>query len=1102
MSKDSKIEVLPVLQTGSNCKTTAIAALDQYFGEKLKYSPIPLHKRYEGSGLTSMREIAKKYGSQQGELLEVKLVTDILEHIGFDAEVAECGSLENFRKIILQNLEKNHPVMAFFAVEHDRYLSGLPGPSTLDGTNEHATLIVGFDAKEDQVTILHWGQHYTFPLYHLYQSNQNLPETRKKEFYLPIKSENLTRKYQLLNEEEIKAQVGNNKLKVSIEPRPDSGFKNKLVQLKSAPDFKKITARRREMLADINLNYLVKRIFNLAPYNKKSTAETAGADYKRSIQAALRIFLDSDDEKTLLSTIEAANNKFFSDIFGEQQNNFIDINRKKSIKAILDKFKNDIILKISATAAESKAQTAAVDLFMIETTVKRESKQFDSILEEEFLIEDFEKNITISTRSLEDAKKSKFKTIDIDSITKDIHHFKIRSKSKTNILIADIPLETIKNNEKLKSLLSIVQPEIGENLLLRLDLEPKAEQELKEILTTIAENYLYISDEIKKVEDYCHSLIESEDDKLHLPDSVKKQLESKISEYRFKAQSCAYSKEKVNFYLTLLTIEIHRSLPVPIQKNRQVSIPVSLSQSFIIGIFEGFKQAVTEDEKYPLPKIKASILDCLCINVTGHCKALSGYRSYCIALEKQKSPASSLAEIVKKVAAQELAILQTMNDYRNKKSISVKDHLTINSFIVTVITSQVHNKDIMSGSIYPATMPHYLTLVDHENRIMQQVEIDSSKSQMQDFEAILKELLEKEADGEYIIYSNFSSHQTFFMLFKHGDKVELVFSDSNLTEYIFYDVNDKDYLEKIMQQLNDSHPNQRPSISPFYVTQLSPPHQNLDDEYGRTNMAWHAEQGNLELFKKTCKPTLLSVKDTRGYTPLMSAVMKGRTEIVRLILEEKYADKDADVQHAILIAITEEKPEIITLFSPYINEEIRKSALLTLMSAKNGIPGKNVAVYDELLKNGVDVAVYQLESGKSWMSLFLDNWLFKQDSETWKHFLECKESSQVILHRSHNNSTILMDIINACGLFETKESILLSTLNYCKRHNLLEEILPVKNQEGLTVFDLAAKKDPDLLTMLKKFEPVRRSSFLDCFFRKKSSKEDSAKLTPEFAGPG
>ena len=55
--KNLDIKIFPIEQTGENCKTIAITALEQYYASQHNYPPIPLHKRYDGSHLLVCKTI-------------------------------------------------------------------------------------------------------------------------------------------------------------------------------------------------------------------------------------------------------------------------------------------------------------------------------------------------------------------------------------------------------------------------------------------------------------------------------------------------------------------------------------------------------------------------------------------------------------------------------------------------------------------------------------------------------------------------------------------------------------------------------------------------------------------------------------------------------------------------------------------------------------------------------------------------------------------------------------------------------------------------------------------------------------------------------------
>lgn len=92
-----RINISPVEQIGHICKPTAVACLDAYYGHLLGYFPLLLHKSNSASPFpgASIRQISKKFGSMQGELLEVRQVHEILNYIGYETE--EVNFINNFQ---------------------------------------------------------------------------------------------------------------------------------------------------------------------------------------------------------------------------------------------------------------------------------------------------------------------------------------------------------------------------------------------------------------------------------------------------------------------------------------------------------------------------------------------------------------------------------------------------------------------------------------------------------------------------------------------------------------------------------------------------------------------------------------------------------------------------------------------------------------------------------------------------------------------------------------------------------------------------------------------------------------------------------------------
>ena len=120
-----KLEFVPIPQTGHNCKTTAIAAVDQYFARKLGVAPIPLHKSKKP--IISIREISKRFSSVQGELLEISQVTSVLNAIGYKYELIDFSNknYDFFQNKVTTAIDADNPIIGFFRVNpYD--MEGLP----------------------------------------------------------------------------------------------------------------------------------------------------------------------------------------------------------------------------------------------------------------------------------------------------------------------------------------------------------------------------------------------------------------------------------------------------------------------------------------------------------------------------------------------------------------------------------------------------------------------------------------------------------------------------------------------------------------------------------------------------------------------------------------------------------------------------------------------------------------------------------------------------------------------------------------------------------------------------------------------------------------
>jgi len=238
------------MQDGHICKPTALANLDHYYSDLFKVPNIPLRKnskgiyenqlnRYAGNSTatSSIREIAKRHYSVQGEVLQSDQLKKIAQDMGYSAKSLTPENLEEFTNHVAKGLQQNQPLLVCFAVSkgEDGVPMGLPKIFSSDGGKaEHACLITGFNAQNNTVTIAHWGNTYSnIPIDFLYRSMNTLPDTKEQEIYKKRNSTpdeimgGMPPKYDLAGKNE-REDLPAAALRESITPEKNSGFKNRL----------------------------------------------------------------------------------------------------------------------------------------------------------------------------------------------------------------------------------------------------------------------------------------------------------------------------------------------------------------------------------------------------------------------------------------------------------------------------------------------------------------------------------------------------------------------------------------------------------------------------------------------------------------------------------------------------------------------------------------------------------------------------------------------------------------------------------------------------------------------------------------------------------
>lgn len=236
-----------VQQTGHICKPAALATLDAYYAVQHGVAAIPLRKNRKArtnldaespterptatQAQLSVRQLTKRHGSIQGEVLEAENYRHLAKTMGYSVDVLSPDDPAAFKKIVLNHLSKGQPLVTCFAVDRE---NGHPQSEYLD--NEHACLITACDPVANTIDIVHWGQTFQhLSIVDMFDSMNILPAEREQEIYYrrddscsDPRFKTSTFKY----EKECR-QVGNSAEaeRKSIIPARGSGFKNKIFSI-------------------------------------------------------------------------------------------------------------------------------------------------------------------------------------------------------------------------------------------------------------------------------------------------------------------------------------------------------------------------------------------------------------------------------------------------------------------------------------------------------------------------------------------------------------------------------------------------------------------------------------------------------------------------------------------------------------------------------------------------------------------------------------------------------------------------------------------------------------------------------------------------------
>lgn len=276
------INLKPTLQTGHNCKPTAIATADEYFANQLGFEPIPLHKKKTVP--MSIRQLSKSRRSQQGELLEIRQFSEIFAELGYETKLIDFqDNYDLFQANVTDNIKQGNLVIACFAVDRD---TGFPS-TNYEKDNEHAAILHGFNDETGELDVTHWDQHRKTTMKDFYNSSMVLLKQRSPEYYVNIKHLDKNKKYEIHFDQTGVALPAH--YKKSIIPTPNSGFRGKLLVIKQ-PELKNILEARQKLLPEkltkLFTKFKLKTDELMTKGNKKNKHH---AQYRKVSKIAIRL---------------------------------------------------------------------------------------------------------------------------------------------------------------------------------------------------------------------------------------------------------------------------------------------------------------------------------------------------------------------------------------------------------------------------------------------------------------------------------------------------------------------------------------------------------------------------------------------------------------------------------------------------------------------------------------------------------------------------------------------------------------------------------------------------------------------------------------------
>ncbi len=356
MTKENT-KIIPIEQKGHICKLVVVSVIENFFAQLLGFNPIPLNKKNNPlqariKNSVSLRQHAKqRYGSLQGELLEINHVEGIFKDLGYETDLIDFkNNFSLFKESIIAHIKGGNLIFAAFAVDLNTKKPTIT--PNLPDRNEHAAVIHGFDAEKNLIYMTHYNREWTCSFEDFYHSSMVLLDTRKEEWYQNLKVTRTEKRYKyrlIENPEEIGRLRTHPQphIRSSLIPKEHSGFRGRLIVVKKPYSLEKMQTLRKELRCSERA-FLYQKSF-VAPqlhFNPNPSALLPSINYPDFIKIKhfAHVFLNGEINGTPLES-------FFFDILLNFLNDFIKWIKIKPHPQ--DKFK-PIILKLANSPTQQQ----------------------------------------------------------------------------------------------------------------------------------------------------------------------------------------------------------------------------------------------------------------------------------------------------------------------------------------------------------------------------------------------------------------------------------------------------------------------------------------------------------------------------------------------------------------------------------------------------------------------------------------------------------------------------------------------------------------------------------------------------------------------------